>query len=84
MRWRLTISDEGSKKPPVSVIVEGEDWFTAFETGLKKQPPGEGLVGGLECVLYPINTLKIMDNLRLKSYDLRPADAVDSALPPPE
>ena len=75
MRWRLTISDNDPKKQPSSVIVAGKDWFTAFEAGLKRQPPGVGLVGGLECVLYPGNILKIIDNLSRRNYDLRPVDA---------
>lgn len=74
MRWQLTISDKNPKKPPVSVTVEGDDWFTAFEAGLKKQPSGGGLVGSLRCALHPGKILKIIDILSQKSYDLRPVD----------
>ena len=81
MRWRLTILDKGQNTPPASVIVEGNDWFAAFEAGLKKQPPGEGLVGNLGCVLHPGRILNIIDNLSLRSYDLRPVEVADSALP---
>ena len=81
MRWQLTISDKDPKKPPVSVTVEGNDWFTAFEAGLKKQPSSGGLVGSLRCALHPGKILKIIDVLSQQNYDLRPADPAGSAAP---